>query len=132
MGKKILYLRRELHPPGGINMPEMMGLINWKGVKRGAILFTAGFVLLLVAMATYFLIRTYLENTWVMVIMALAYLGIAFLLAGMIMVIHSIDYKYKSETIEEKFLHLEELLATGKINQEEYELARKNIIQKYL
>jgi|GEM_PF-5239482 len=113
-------------------MPEMIGLINWKGVKRGAILFTAGFVLLLVSMATYFMVRTLLENTWIMVIMALAYLGIAFLLAGMIMVIHSIDYKFKSESIEEKFLHLEELLATGKINQEEYEMARKNIIQKYL
>jgi uncharacterized membrane protein len=113
-------------------MPEMIGLINWKGVKRGAILFTAGFVLLLVSMATYFMVRTLLENIWIMVIMALAYLGIAFLLAGMIMVIHSIDYKFKSESIEEKFLHLEELLATGKINQEEYEMARKNIIQKYL
>jgi len=115
-----------------MNMPEMLGLINWKGVKRGAILFTSGFVLLLVAMATYFLIRNYLENIWATIIMVLAYLGIAFMLAGMIMIIHSIDYKYKSETIEEKFLHLEELLATGKINQEEYEMARKSIIQKYL
>ncbi|OYT60066.1 hypothetical protein B6U71_01555 [Euryarchaeota archaeon ex4484_178] len=113
-------------------MSEMVGLINWKGVRRGAILFTAGFVLLLVSMATYFMAKGYLQSTWTTVIMALAYLGIAFILAGMIMVIHSIDYKYKSETVEEKFLHLEELLATGKINQEEYEMARKSIIQKYL
>ena len=113
-------------------MPEIIGLINWKGVKRGAIMFTTGFVLLLVSMVTYFIVKTMLESMWLMVLIALAYLGIAFLLAGMIIVIHSINYKFKSETIEEKFLHLEELLATGKINQEEYEMARKSIIQKYL
>jgi len=113
-------------------MPEIIGLINWKGVKRGAIMLTTGIALLLVSMATYFIVKTMLESMWLMVLIALAYLGIAFLLAGMIIVIHSINYKFKSETIEEKFLHLEELLATGKINQEEYEMARKSIIQKYL